>query len=365
LLIFLFNLQFAFSLGIGPGKQVVDFKPGLELEYSFKVYADSIQEIELYSAGEFADLVEFDKKELIGSGEFKVKIKLPNEIEKPGEHIILIGARERTSKQIATVGTSVAVQAPIVVKVPYPGKYAEISFSAQNANFGEPINFEVRVASMGKEPISATTSIEIYSGEEKIKTLELGTKIIENQKEDVFKIILDTNEYKSGNYNAIAIVDYQAGTAKQEQSFKIGQLFVNVTNYTNEIIKQGIKPFEIHIESLWNDPIENVYGEVNVLENNISVADFLTPSVELGAWEKKTLLGYLDTEKLNLKKYDLEIKINYQEETTVVNGELNVKAKSDYKIYLIAGILLLLILIVFMIFKDKFSKNEKKNKKAK
>lgn len=350
--IFLLNLQLVLSLGISPAIQYVDFQPGLELEYSFKVYANSGQTIEMYSDGEFSELVKFDKTELNGGGGFNVKIKLPQEIEIPGKHVLLIGAREKIDAESGAIGTSVAVRAPIVIQVPYPGKYAEISLSTHNANVGEPVKFEVSVASMGKEPILATTNIEIYSEKKKIETLDLGAKLIENQKSDKFIKILNTSNYKSGDYNATAIVDYQEAIAKKSSVFRIGQLFVNMTNYTNEIIKGGIKPFEINIESLWNDPIENVYGEVYILKDNKNITDFLTPSINLGGWEKKTLNGYVDTDVLELGEYDLNININYEGKETMNKGKLTIKMKQKYWIYcIIGGILIVLIILIALYFK--------------
>ncbi len=353
--IFLLNLQLVLSLGISPAIQYVDFQPGLELEYSFKVYAGSEQSIELYSEGEFSELVKFDKKELNGGGGFNIKIKLPQEIEIPGKHTLLIGAREKVDAEAGAIGTSVVVRAPIFIQVPYPGKYAEISLLIHNANVGEPIKFEVSVASMGKEPILATTNIEIYSEKKKIETLDLGTKLIENQKSDKFIKFLNTSNYKPGDYNATAIVDYQAAIAKKSSGFRIGELFVDMTNYTNEIIKGGIKPFEINIESLWNDPIENVYGEIYIIKNNMSIISFLTPSVSLSGWEKKTLNGYVNTDTLELGEYDLDININYEGKKTMNKGKLTIKTKQKYRAYYIIGsiltVLIVLIILIFIYFK--------------
>ncbi len=365
--IFLLNLQLVLPLGISPAIQRVDFQPGLELEYSFKVYADPGQIIEVYSDGEFSDLVKFDKKELNGGGGFNIKIKLPQEIEIPGKHTLLIGAREKVDVESGAIGTSVVVRAPIIIQVPYPGKYAEISFSTHNANVGEPVKFEVTVASMGKEPIFAITNIDIYSEKKKIETLDLGAKIIENQKSDKFIKILNTSDYKPGDYNATAIVDYQAAIAKTSSVLRIGQLFVNMTNYTNEIIKGGIKPFEINVESLWNDPIENVYGEVSVLKDNLSITNFLTPSVILLGWEKKTLNGYVDTNVLEIGEYDLDINISYGGKETMNKGKLTIEMKQKYLVYYImGGILISLILLIVLYFKFRksiFNKNGKPKKR--
>ena len=366
--IYLVNLQLVLSLGISPAIQYVDFKPGLELEYSFNIYADPKQTIELYSEGEFSDLVRFDKTKLDGGGGFTVKLKLPQEIEIPGKHTLLIGAKEMVDAESGAIGASVIVRAPIIVRVPYPGKYAEIGFTTNNANVGEPVKFEVSVASMGKEPILATTNIDIYSEKKKIETLNLGTKLIENQKSDVFIKLLDTSNYNPGDYNATAIVNYQDGAAEKSSVFRIGQLFVNMTNYTDELIKGGIKLFEINVESLWNDPIDNVYGEVYVIKNNASLTNFLTPSVNLQGWEKKMLEGYIDTDVLEIGEYELNISINYGEKATMNKGKLRIKTEQEYlRYYIIGGILIALIILIILYFKfiKKFFEKNGKSKKRK
>jgi len=339
------------SLGISPSKYEVNFEPGLELEYSFNIFGDIGQEIELYSAGEFADLVEFNKKELITGGGFKVKIKLPDKIEKPGEHRILIGVREKINKETGGVKTSVAVQAPIVVMVPYPGKYAEVSISANNANIGEPINFEVGVSSMGEESIFSEVKIEIYSDKNLVEILDLGSKNIESQTKKIFKYLLDTENYKPGSYEAVAVVDYQESIAKASKIFKIGYLFVKINNYTEEIINKGIQPFLIDIESAWNNKIDDVHGEVFIFKNNKNITSFLTPSISLDSWDKKTLKGYVDTKELEIGEYDLDIKVFYEKNFTLSEGRLKIKRRMDIVLYVVGAIVLVAILVLLVYFK--------------
>ena len=95
LIVLLLVIPLVSSLGISPSKHYIDFQPGLELEYAFKVYAASNQKLEVFAAGEFPESVEFDKKEIMGGDGFKAKIKLPNNIDKPGRHTIIVGVREK------------------------------------------------------------------------------------------------------------------------------------------------------------------------------------------------------------------------------------------------------------------------------
>jgi hypothetical protein len=369
IIMFLLSLKLGFSFSISPAIERVDFKPGLELGYSFHVEEDSRQKLEIYSEGDFSNMVKFDKKELIGSGDFNVRIKLPEDVDIPGKHTLLIGVREKKepNSEGQTIGTSITLRVPIIVSVPYPGKYAEISFSLNNVNQGDPVKFEVTVASMGKEPINANTKIEIYSGKNKITTLDLGNKIIENQNKYVFVKFLDTKEYHPGDYNATAIVDYQEGISRESNIFRIGTLFLNITNYTLSIVKEGIKPFMIDVESLWNNPVENVYGQIFILKDNNTLTSFSTPSVIVfQPWEKRTLTGYVDTGLLNTGGYDIRMVLNYLEKNTTLDGKLKIKNKTNYQLYglLIIVLLLIIISLIFFVykFKNKIFKNAKHKK---
>jgi hypothetical protein len=360
LFVFMISLASA-ALGINPAKHVIDFKPGMELEFDFKIASEAGQVIELYSAGEFAELVEFDKKKLIGSGVFSVNIKLPDKIEKPGEHRILIGAREKIEEQSEVVASSIAVQAPIVIKVPYPGKYAEIDFKAGDVNLGEMVSFEIKVFSLGHEPITATASIDVEKDDEKIDSFSLGVKTINNQESDFFKYSVNSSRYGSGDYKAAASVVYETGKAIANTNFRVGRLFINITDYTREIIKGGIKPFQIFVQSMWNNLIEDVSGEVFIKDGDKNITGFLTPSIRLPGWQRKELKGFVDTDELGIGNYDLEIKVNYYDNFTLINGQLDVKRESNFIFYVIGGVVLLVILAVFIWF--KFIKNGKKKSK--
>lgn len=364
--LFIFSSFSVYALGMGPAKTEVSFVPNYEFSIDYIVIdIPSNQELEVYAKGDLEEYAKFDKTNLTGEGGFKATIKLPNTIAKPGENKLFIGVKESKSSG-GGIATKIAVEALIVVIVPYPGKYAEISFSANNANVGEPINFVVGVNNLGKEDITAKTDIEIYSGEEIIETLDLGVKDIKTQTSESFEKDVSTADYKPGPYKAIATVDY-GKIAKAEREFKIGTLFFNITNWTSEVERGKINPFYIEIESLWNSQIENIYAEVNVTNLEESVDFFKTPSVSLGPWQKTVLKSYLNAEKLNTGDYKAHIELFYADKTTskmvdikVVESGLLGLIKSN--IVLIILIVALVVLIIYFFWR-RYGNKGKKNKK--
>ncbi len=368
LLIVINLIEIISGLGISPAIIEDDFKPGLERTFEYSVFGGNPNfELEVYAAGELAEYVKLDKDTLsAGGGKFLVTIKLPEYIEKPGKNRIYIGAREKFDEELAggTVGTSVTIQAVIVIYVPYPGKYLEISLKSNNVNVGEPVNFELNIISRGDEDVNMTPQIEITSSNKTIENLYFRNRELKSQESITLKKALDTTNYNPGTYNAIAIVDY-GKIASAESSFKIGDLFINIVNYTRQIFIGEIKRFDIEIESGWNDNIDGVYAEVFIFNGSERFIDFKTSSTSLTPWERKTITGFFDTSNFLEGFYDANITLIYygkdigKTSTELVEIEFIKEAKKITMWLIIAGILLVLIIIGFIIKKYLFKKWKK------
>ncbi len=354
------------SLGITPADIEVNFQPNMHISQNFRIMgASPEQKIEVYAEGDLAKYVIIDNKEIIGQGSFHVEVNLPAIIETPGRNIIRIGIREMTSEE-GGVGTKLAVEGGIIINVPYPGKYAEISqFIFNDINSGESIGFFLEINNLGTEAISTATAVEVYSGEEKLRTFDLGTKYIETQTKAVFEKSFDSQEIKAGVYNATAMVNYGGKeTLELKKVFRVGTLFVNITNWTNEFEKGKINPFEIEIESQWNNGLNNIYAEVNVTDNGKEIDFFKTPSAFLKPWEKIKLRGFFNAENSGTGTHQAEITLFYEGEKTEKTVDIKLARPSKenliWVIGFIGGILLLITIGVIIFFIKKRKKNVKK-----
>ena len=154
---------------------------------------------------------------------------------------------------------------------------------------------------MGKEDIIVDSYIDIYdSRENKIETLNLGPDLIESGKVKDYEVKLETINYKAGNYKAVAFVKYLDQTVKAEAPFRLGELFVDVINYTKVFERDKINKFEINVESFWNDPVENLYAKIIILNTK---TEFLTPSIKLEPWTTSILTGFFDTTEIKENKF--------------------------------------------------------------
>ena len=352
------------TIGMTPALVDINFEPGYKFLVNFNVLGVSPeQKIEIYTKGDFAEYATLSKNETIGRGGFTVYVTLPNEAKKVGKNFLFIGIMEKKDDK-GGIGVRVGVEALIVIHVPYPGKYAEISLLGGNVNEGEPINFVVEINNLGTENFSASPLIEIYSGNEKIKTLTSENRLLQTKTKETFEIPLETKGMKPGIYNATALLDYEGGIAKAEQEFKIGGLFVNITNHTSTFKKGKINKFFINIESQWNSRIDYVYAAVNITNLTSSIDYFKTPSASIEPWNKVVLEGFFNAENAKSDNYLANITLFYEGKETSIVGRISAEEEGGISIVLIivaAAILIVIIIaIVFVLFRKYVKKKSKK-----
>ena len=326
--VYLFRVD-GVGYGVSPGSYQIDFQPNLEESFEFEfLFDDPNQEFELVMEGELKEYVDVEK--IPGSSKVVVNLKLPQKIEKPGPNRVKVGARAISGdkgSESSKVGISALVSGTIIVHVPYPGKYAEAQFSIENANAGEPVKYKMIIFSKGEENIVATPRIEIFDSENKsVETFNSESKMIETADYVEINSELDVSSYNPGNYKAVATIDY-TGQEKPiviEDTFRLGELSVSILNYTKEAERKKINPFFVEVESNWNDPLQNVFAEIEVVGSNITAK---TPSVGLEGFRSTRLNGFLDLTNYESEddEFQVELKVNYQDKMT--EEIVNVKFK--------------------------------------
>jgi len=367
LVLFLFCI-FSFSsvsaISVSPGRHDVDFEPGLEESFVFIFDAkDDSTKLEVYSWGDLSEYTTISPDMLIGSGKVDVLLKLPDEIDLPGAHVIRVGARPFQGPD-AMVGAVAGVRGAILVHVPYPGKYADVEFEIEDANAGEKIPYRLKIYSRGDEEIITSSMIEIYDSENKsVGTFNLGTNEILPTEDIEINLQLDADNLGAGSYNAEVIVGYAGEEKRERDGFRLGSLNAKVVNYTRELKKNTINPFTIEVESLWNDKINDLYAEVFVVGTSRS---FLTPSVELNPWRRTKLLGYFDTIGFEAgEEFQVKMVLHYDGETSEETAILSFVRTNNYLLIgsIIVGVIGIISFIMWVVIKLK--RLEKRNGKKK
>ncbi|MBW6442716.1 hypothetical protein K0A97_02960 [Patescibacteria group bacterium] len=357
-------------IGVRPAIYEINFEPNLTGVFPFTFIGDPGVEFEIYSEGAFSEYVTLNTNRLKGGGQVNALLQLPLESNEPGRRMLLIGAKQ-IPKDVAMLGMVGNVRGVIFINVPYPGKYAELEFRSSNANVGESIEFNFKIYSRGKEDINTFTKIDIYDLTGNfIESIFLETGLIKSGEFFEGKAFLNTENYVAGDYLAVLSVDYGEGVTEKETIFKLGRLFVGISNYTKTFERGKLNRFEIEVESFWNNPIENVYANVSII--NYSRLNFLSPSITLSPWGKKILTGFFDTTDLNEEQFQALIQVYYEGGITNKTVDLMLKEEESKPLYLIGGGIIILLLGGFLIWlfiikkrKEKRWKKQEKQEKSK
>jgi hypothetical protein len=360
-------------VGITPVYFKEFFEPGLTKTYSFHSFAtDSPNGIDLYIKGDLAEYVNLSTTHLPGSGDFEVTISLPNEIEKPGTHKILVGAVEARKADESTVGGIAAIQGRIDILVPFPGKYTESTFRLSNINQGEEAPYELEVNNLGKESLKVNTIIEVFKiDSEDILVKKILPETLMEPKETMSSVgTLDTRDLPPGEYIAFATIDWEEKKTIINQTFRIGEFLVDIIDYDYEFERGKINPFRIEVENKWNTKIDEVFATVSITDTGDAVASFKTVTIDTNPWEIKNITGYFDTSDLESKRYTAKIVLSFGGATTSKLVAIYIKdpARKNYIVYIIAAAIIILMIIasfIYLIWKINNLQKNKNNEKKK
>jgi hypothetical protein len=326
LLVLLLNLNFVLGLGVTPGRSTVNFEPGLERSFDFKIVNSDQQDLKLniYLKGDeeiinFITLqdeyVNLKYNELEAFSSFKVK--LPEEMS-PGEHnvdifVVQTDADPESGSQ-ASLGALAAVSTQLRVNVPYPGKYLEGALNVVGDG-SEDMLFSIPVINKGTSDISrAGVQLDIYSSLNK-KVASLDSEEIEilggERKEFIIK--WDPAGMTPGPYRAVASIVYDAGVLELEKDFDIGKKYLELQGVeVNDFRLGDIVKMEMLVENYWSEPMVGAFVVVSLLDDRGRVIDdFKTSSYDVDSSTKETILGFWDTSGVSKGVYNATIDLNY------------------------------------------------------
>ncbi len=355
----------AYALGISPARTELDFEPGMSGTITFSVLNTGHREltVEMYVSGSLAEYIICDTEFLSftpadSAKEFSCSYAFPESIEKPGHHDTRIGALEVAGEEgPETMAARVGIESQFWVNVPYPGYYAVVGITAPDVVIGEPVEFTINIQNLGTNPFTATGEIQIFSGDEKVSTVQAGQVYIKPNEEKDLTAEWPTADAAADQYMAVAVVTYSGNEAKAEKAFNVGMLEIEILDLPKVTTRQGdIAKFQPSIKSFWNSPIPDVYIDIEILKSGDAVANGRSETFSLAGWEKKEVLMYVDTGNLPPGVYDVRATLHYLNVTSVrdIQGGLEIITFTiDPQTALIIIITVLVIIAVFVYMKRR------------
>jgi len=374
LVLFILLALKAKAIGISPADAYVNFVPNHEyvIDYSITSY----RPFDFYTQGPFSEYTRIEELQHTDSqGTFRVYLTLPEDYDPPGKHRLYIAAAEKVSP--GTVNTIAVIRGFIEIDVPFPGYYAELHVGIKDVNAGEPIPFSVNVLNKGKLNISnGKIEMKVTSEGKTLLTMESENFAIETTGGYTFNDMIADDALKPGTYVLEVDLFYEGKKKEEDVEFRVGTFDVNIVNYTRVMFNNTVNPFEIEIESLWNNRIDTVYMDLSIKNDSTVLSTIKTPPFDLLPWQKRKSEVYWNTEGIPIGEYTLEIVLHYGIEVRTENrkiyivAELVPKVETPISVSTIVLITIAIMLVIFNIYfiltrrkRDEEESDKKKKKK--
>lgn len=350
------------------------FKPEQELNFGFLAFSntDKVMDHELSLGGDLAEYAMLSThviKDLEpGKTEgFSVNLKMPQSLD-AGLHTLYVCVGETQARgavaEGAAIGTKTVACATVKVFSLYPYPFADFSLNVKNVALGEKANFVLDVSSLSLLDMNIRADIDIYNkaNPNKIVTLKTQQKRLRSSEKAQLSAELDTANFEIGEYLARATLFFDGTNATKEASFRIGELSIEILNFTEEVEKGKIEPIEIWVKSNWNHKIDNIYATVNISKENFTLI-INTPTESVEAWQSKPLVAYWNTQNIKAENYNVKITLHYEDKITEKDGIIKVITKIRLMtLILLIAVAVLVIMLIIMIIKTKKQKHRKKAK---
>ncbi|MFC1723236.1 hypothetical protein ACFL0V_03795 [Nanoarchaeota archaeon] len=339
LLLSLLCVPIVLGMGVGPSRKFISFTPGETIEGELFVTNQEKASFWLgvYPEGDLSEYVEVEEQLiLVDNNDVMVripyKIKLPQSA-KPGDNTIELVLRQfPIDKDIegTTISASIAVIAEVIIRVPYPGKYAEGKMFISDAeDMDKPTLFTVMVYNYGTEHIGeAKAHIDFYSPTgDKVGEADSYPRAV-SPKEEVRIDAAWEKQVEMGTYRAVAKVGYDNKEFQIEKVFDVGKFTIELSDVQVSQFKLGdVARFSMSVFNNWNKKIDGVWMDVIITdEDGKEMTRFKTPAIDIPSEEMGEFEGYWYTAGVMPGYYNIKFIIHYGKKTT----QKEMQMKVDY-----------------------------------
>lgn len=369
------------SLGLSPGKRLLDYSPGLSKEVEVTIVNNEGKQFiaDIEARGELADYVTLSTKSISFEKSdhkktFTYRITLPDGINKPGVHNGKIVIRERQEIQ-EVIQPGFMLYSQIYVEVPYPGKYAIGEMIIKNAKAGSEVPIYIRVTNKGKESIASSKALVDIIDTTSGKIVDrIESKVIKLESQQVKELILkfDSADVAPGTYTSKATVHYDNNQFDISQNFAIEEFLVQLMSISVPSFELGeVANFDILLRNIGNRPIEDIYVNLYLKdEYGRAITDSQSFKVDMDREDTKVTNIYWDTTGLAAGVYTGLLTLHYENERlekpitmqvkpnsidislseatgfVIDDGAGNDVSNSLTLIYLLVGLVILLIIVI-------------------
>ncbi|MBT3865679.1 hypothetical protein HOF78_01080 [Candidatus Woesearchaeota archaeon] len=383
ILIVMLSVPLVSAFGVTPARNNLDFEEGLSYSGTFRIINGEMQPliISISKQGKLADYVSVADNFIFKEGEkektvpYKLNLprNLPVGVLEQGTNAInffISSESELVDVGGDKISAEIRVVTSLIIRVPYDEKYAESELFVLEGDAGGRTLFIMPVQNFGNDELkSVSAKVRVHDSD--------GGLVEEVTSERVMIPIGEVKELRTvwnalsgpGIYSAEVVINYDGGKIEIDREFTIEGKRLNLEGVNvGEFIKGDAVRFDVLIENVWDEDLDNVWARMEVydLEDNV-VSTFTTQFKDIESGEKNILTGYLETEGFEEGQYITKILVYYGDKAIEKRVNTFVSAEGittdltyeesfslNYTLIIVGGLaLLVLINIIWFIFFKK------------
>lgn len=385
-LILIVTLNLALAIGIRPAKTTIvlaDQQDQYDGEFWIVNNEQREFQVQVYAEGTLKDYIQIEKKQFKFSPDeeaqlVKFTLNLPKEVP-PGLITNKIVVEEELKNPDQTVISSkLLLKHKLLVQGEYPDKYVEVKLNFNDR--GENMELVSEVANKGKQSLDAVQTTFYVNGQEQPKeVLETETVPLAQNENTLLTAILEKDQLELGEFTVAAVTNYDELEVETIETMRLGTPLIDITYFTEFFLANKINDYSLDLMNRWNQRIENVYVDINVKENQQTVNQFRTKSVDLSGLGTARLSDYYDARNQGPGTLNFEMVVNfwntYRMEKKVFTSEVlseqeyaltgqaanqNFLGSATFKIIIVLAVLALMIVLILYLIRrrNKISKDD-------
>lgn len=376
------------AIGLSSYNSVVkqlDFQPGKEVRFQYFITQTTGRTMDygFTKSGDFSDYVTFDPPvyALTTPGQslpFEVVIRFPENDENitAGMHTIMFGVQEQTPPSLAGalgLTASTAIQTGIRVRVLEWNKSVQASVAASPISEGGDAVINAGASSWTRATIDeAYMSVRVLDADGKIIKAFVTEKrqILPGQAISFLPLIWSTLGVRPGMYALEGTLHFDGYETATAATLQIGQLTVNIDEYTKAISSGKINEINVLLSSNWNHPLGSVYYTLESVKGKKSLK---SPTFIMDTFGQTSAAVFWDATADEPGDYDVVITAHYDGANNEEKGKIKILAPGElpqleqpfsftmlFLIILIALLLIISNLYWFKKVKEKEKGGERK-----
>jgi len=375
------------ALGVAPSKKIIEYDPDTISEQiiTSRVINNEGRDIavRITAGGELSEYVTLNDPLVYLSKdepetEFTYTLNLPQNLSSGSKSIWItvneIGIGQQTSEG-SSVGGFLSVSQQLQIDVPHTGKYAEGYLSVYPMTDHSNIMVSVNLVNKGTE------SIESFNVEIKVK--DTNDDIVYSRDAE-YPMTLDVKQSsrieehislkQPGAYILEFTTYYADKNLTLSQDFSAGKYDITIADANVQNFRLGtIAKFDISLMSGWNGPIDGVYGEVIIKDNNGTVIDRIRTDKKAISSKDNSIFAYWDTSNVRSGEYLISMliyagdKVSTREyraqvaDNSIIVQEIDkeTSGQDNIKIVIISTIILAIIIMAFSLVASRHKGNRR------